>query len=242
MGTYNTAKGIDVIILCGGRGKRLRAIVNDRPKPMAEFDQRPFLSILMEYVASFGFQRFILCTGYMAETIRKYYSASSLPWEILFSEEKKALGTGGAIKRAESLIRSDPFIVMNGDSFCRLDLDKFVNFHLKKRALLSIALVDSKNNKNCGKVILDETQRIIRFKEKAISTVKHFNSVGIYLMDKDFFSYMKKGNKFSLEYDLFPCIIDKRCYGFKQDADLIDFGTPIGYKRAQYLFSKGPIR
>ncbi len=54
------ARGIDVVILCGGKGERLRSIVKDLPKSMAEFAQRPFLSILMEYVASFGFQRFIL--------------------------------------------------------------------------------------------------------------------------------------------------------------------------------------
>ncbi len=241
MSRYESVRGIDVVILCGGRGKRLRAVLNDRPKSMAEFGQQPFLSIIMEYVASFGFKRFILCTGYMGEIIRKYYSTRLLPWEILYSQEKKTLGTGGAIKKAEGLIESNPFLVMNGDSFCQINFYKFIDFHFKKKALLSIVLARD-NNKNCGKVTLDNAERIIGFEEKAISKDKCFNNVGIYLMDRAIFSLIEKRKRFSLEYDIFPFILNERCYGFRQKLDLIDIGTPNEYRRARQLFLKGYFR
>ncbi|MEW6008099.1 MAG: sugar phosphate nucleotidyltransferase [Candidatus Omnitrophota bacterium] len=240
MSNYTNPSKIDVVILCGGEGKRLSSILKDRPKPMAVFGNRPFLSLLMEYVSSFGFSRFILCTGYKGDFIKRYYCAHSLPWEVLYSQEEKPLGTGGAIKKAKNLIRSNPFLVMNGDAFLSLNLGKFINFHLRKKALLSLALVDKCNNRNFGKVILDNRQRIIVFREKTKVEIENFYSAGTYLMDRDIFSFMPRRRVISLEHDFFPKIVlmDKRCYGFKQNFELVDFGTPNGYRRAKQLFSK----
>lgn len=232
---------IDVVILCGGEGKRLRPIISGRPKPMCEFGGRPFLSILMEYIASFGFRRFILCTGYMGGMVKKYYSAKKWPWEAVFSQERIALGTGGAVKKAYSLIKSSSFLVMNGDSFCRLKLDKFKDFHFKKKALLSIALTDASKDKNCGKVILNSSQRIVNFTEKGKAVNKFFANTGIYFMDKKIFSLMPEKKEFSLEYNFFPSITGQRCYGFKRKVRLIDFGTISGYRNALHLLSQGYI-
>jgi D-glycero-alpha-D-manno-heptose 1-phosphate guanylyltransferase len=235
-------KEIDVLILCGGKGERLKAVVSDRPKPMAEFNSEPFLSVLMRYVSGFGFRRFILCTGHMGDVIKKYYSSARLPWEIVYSEEDKPFGTGGAIKKASRLIKSEDFLVMNGDSFCQLDLDRFLDFHLKKKALVSIALVSGDKDKNYGKVGLDSSQQITSFEEKADPLAGQFISSGVYFMSKDIFSSMEKREDFSLEYDIFPSVIKSmRCYGFKQDMAVVDFGTPVNYERAKKLFSDDKI-
>ena len=86
---------IDVVLLCGGFGTRLKTVVHDRPKPMAEINDRPFLDILIDYVSDYGFKRFILCTGHKGDVIRKYYEAKNTQKIFLFSEEKEPLGTGG---------------------------------------------------------------------------------------------------------------------------------------------------
>lgn len=234
-------KDIDTVILCGGRGQRLRSLVSGRPKPMCEFGGRPFLSMLMEYAAVFGFRRFILCAGYRGGMIKKYYETNPLPWETLICLEKKALGTGGAVKNAQRFIRSNPFLVMNADSFAAIPLDKFLDFHLGKKALFSLALVKGSGNKNTGKVTLNQSRRILRFEEKKIVSARCFNSAGIYLMDKSIFSLIKSPGKFSLEYDLFPCLVNKRCFGYARKAGLIDFGTPDEYQKAQRLFVKGVL-
>jgi len=230
---------IDIIILCGGLGKRLRPVISDRPKPMAEINKQPFLDILIEYVTSYGFKRFILCIGYKGSIIKKHYEETSKPLEILFSEEKEPLGTGGAIKKAESLIQSNPFLVMNGDSFCKLNLLDFLNSHIVNKALLSVALIKTRHNQNCGKVILDRNQRIVEFDEKGKSQAESFSSAGSYLMEKEIFSMMGDKKIISLEYDLFPSLLSKACYGYVVNEDLIDIGTPRNYKKAKQVFCGG---
>lgn len=234
-------KDIDVIILCGGKGERIHLFISDRPKPMAEFGGRPFLSMLVEYASSFAFTRFILCTGYLSAVIEEYYRKKPKGLEVICCHERQSLGTGGAIKGAKRLIRSNPFLVLNGDSFARVDLAKFLNFHLSKKALVSVALVKSRGSRNSGKVVLDADQRILRFDEKNTSGSNTFDNVGMYFMDCAIFSMMKKKKKISFEYDLFPKLTKKDFFGFKQGGRLIDFGTPQTYQEAKRIFAKGRL-
>lgn len=234
-------KDIDVVILCGGKGKRIRSLISDRPKPMAEFGGRPFLSMLMEYVSGFGFNRFILAAGYLSDAIEAYYEKTDNRYEVICCVEKQSLGTGGAIKAAKRLIQSSPFLVLNGDSFARVDLADFLKFHLSKKALVSAVLVKSRGSINSGKVALGKDQRILRFDEKKASGRGTFDSAGMYLMDYSIFTMMEKKNKFSLEYDLFPRLIKKDFYGFKQNTPLIDFGIPQAYREARRIFATGTL-
>lgn len=232
-------KSVDTLILCGGKGERLRSIVSDRPKPMATFGDEPFLSILMKYASGFGFRRFILSTGFMKEKIKDYYDSKTFPWQILYSQEEEPLGTGGAVKKALGLIKSDFFLVMNGDSFCRVDLCAFVDFHLANKAPASVVLVKNADKSNCANITLDSSGRIVEFKEKTSSVNSAWLNAGIYIFRKEAFSLVGTKEKFSLEYDFFPQLIAKAdCFGFKQDLKLVDIGTVPGYKEAQNIFSK----
>ena len=226
----------DVLILVGGQGSRLRRIVGDKPKPMADVGGRPFLDILIKYILGYGFGRIILCTGYKASFIKEHYRKPIDGIELLFSEEKKPLGTGGAIKNAKALIQSDPFLVMNGDSFCAADLGGLVDFHKKMNALLSIVLTSSDTVKDYGSVTFDSSYRITSFCEKVSGSSKSSVNAGIYLMNTDIFSYMPRRKRFSLEYDLFPGIANNRCYGFVTEMQLTDIGTPERYEIAKGRF------
>ena len=96
-------KNIDVVILCGGLGKRFRQIRSDLPKALAAIHQRTFLDILLEQVAHYGFKKAILCIGYKGQMIKDYYCGKTLPLEITYSKEARPLGTGGALKNAPHL-------------------------------------------------------------------------------------------------------------------------------------------
>jgi NDP-sugar pyrophosphorylase family protein len=233
MNTDKIIKDTDVIILCGGLGKRLRDIVRNRPKPMLEINGRPFLDILIEYVSGFGFKRFILCAGYKGAVVEEYYKSKK--WsgiELLISKEKTPLGTGGAIKNAQRLINTSIFLVMNGDSFCRIELDKFYNFHINKRPLASIALTKVTGSKDYGSIMLDDSQRIISFKEKAEADGESTINAGLYIFDKEALDLMPPNKNFSLEYDFFPDNIDKGLYGYMTKGLFIDIGTPERHKKA----------
>jgi len=229
-------KKIDVVILSGGQGMRLRKIISDRPKPMVEINQRPFLDMVINYISKYGFRRFILCVGYMAEVIQSYYLKKAGPQEILFSYEDKPLGTAGAVKNAERLILSSPFLVMNGDSFCAVDVSRFFDFHLKKGALLSMVVVGTEDTKDYGLVTLDDSDRIIRFAEKKRKKEKAFINTGIYLFEKDILSLIPSSTKYSLEHDLFPKLVGQEFYGYITEAKLIDIGTPKRYAQARRYF------
>lgn len=234
MTVFNTGCA-DVVILCGGMGTRLKAVVDDRPKPMAQIENRPFIDILIGHVSAFGFRRFILCTGYKTESIQEYYKNRKCNIEILISREQELLGTGGAVKNAQPLIGSDPFLVLNGDSFLDVDLCRFGQFHLAKKALLSIALINTMDTKTYGSIKIDSTGRIVEFCEKKEKSQKGMINAGIYLFNHEVLSLMPDSGKFSLEYDFFPKIVNREMYGYLTKGLFVDIGTPQRYAQAKQL-------
>lgn len=223
---------IDVLILCGGKGERLKHIVKDRPKPMADIDGRPFLDILIKYLRGYGFRSFILCAGYKGSIIRDYYTDRCGSLKITTLIEDKPLGTGGAIKNAESFIKSDPFLVLNGDSFCRLDYLEFLKFHLGENALYSMAVVKMFGNHDGGLVYLDNKSRVKKFEEKMKSGRAGYVNAGAYFLDRRIFTIIKQDKKTSLEYDVFPKLTEELFFGYVARVGLTDIGTPDKYYKA----------
>ena len=225
---------IDVVILCGGLGKRLRPTFKG-PKVLVKIGEKTFLDILIDNLLMNGFKNIILSVGYLKEQIKNHFNCDynkSHDCLITFSEEEEPLGTGGALKKAKTQIRSNPFMVINGDSICKVNFRSFIEFHIEKKALISIVLVRSNTVQDYGSVSLDDLQKITDFNEKIAGKSDNLINAGIYLMKKEIFAYMPKQKKFSLEYELFPQIIKNRCYGFLTESELIDIGTPERYEKA----------
>ena len=230
--TKNTLSETDAVILCGGMGSRLRSVVNDRPKPMAEINDRPFLDILIDSFAEFGLRRFVLCAGYMSDIIRDYYSSSTGSRQFVISDEHKPLGTAGAIRNAAEHIRSDTFLVANGDSFCSVDLGAFYDFHSARNAFMSMVVTETQNTGDCGLVSLDDLQRIVGFEEKNQQSRSRYINAGIYLLQKGALSLIPGNTSFSLERDLFPSLINRDSYAFVTGGRLFDIGTPARFASA----------
>jgi D-glycero-alpha-D-manno-heptose 1-phosphate guanylyltransferase len=217
---------IDVVVLCGGLGTRLHRVVDDRPKPMVEINGKPFLDILIEYIAHYDFIRFILCTGYKGDFIKRYYENKNGKWKFLISEEEEPLGTAGAIKNAESFIKSDILLVVNGDSLCEIDIKEFLKFHVRKRAFISIVLTSMENPVDFGVIRLNRDQKIISYSEKVPMSGDGFVNAGIYFFNRKVLKEIPSDEKLSLEYDIFPRILDKGAYGYVTKKVLLDIGTP----------------
>jgi D-glycero-alpha-D-manno-heptose 1-phosphate guanylyltransferase len=221
---------IDVAIICGGLGKRLREAVPDRPKPMAEVGGRPFLDMLIEYVSGFGFRRFVLCTGYRGEMIEEHYAGRD-DLEFVFSREDEPLGTGGALKHAGPLIRSRAFIAMNGDSLCSMDMKGLLDFYGAHGATATIALVRPKAEAEYGAVAIDPEGRVTSFTEKQKSEA--YINAGVYMFPREVLGLIPEGREYSLEYELFPSMLERGVYGYVTGAELIDIGTAERYAGAQ---------
>ena len=231
-------KDIDVFILCGGLGKRLRSVSKGRPKPMVLLGKEPFINILINYLVSLGFKRFILGLGYKADYFARYFKNREPEGiKIKFSNESSPLGTGGALKNAQRIIKSNPFFVLNGDSFSEFNPQKFLKFHKLKRSRVSMLLKCVKDTKDYGTVRIDKRSRLIGYNEK--SGQGCLINTGVYIFDRRIFSRMPKAKKFSLERDFFPLLVKDGFFGYKSSGYFVDIGTPERFKKAkQYILRK----
>jgi NDP-sugar pyrophosphorylase family protein len=224
------------LVLAGGTGTRLRGIIKDRPKPMARVGDKPFLEYLVLQLRRYDLTDILFCTGYLGEQIKNYFEDGSR-WgvHILYSQEKKPLGTGGAIKLAQRYIIEENFLVMNGDSFLNADLTKLITYHLKRKLLATLALTRFDNIERYGAVdVNNENGEIKRFVEKRAhsKSMPWLINAGIYVLRKEIFDYIPDG-KVSLEQEVFPQLIGKGFAGVPIDGFFIDIGSPEDYKRIQ---------
>src|SRR5271169_2564509 len=102
----------DVVILAGGLGKRLSSVTGGVQKVLAKINGQPFLEILIDYIASQGGRRFILCAGHGSEEVEAYFKNKYKDREIIISKEESPLGTGGAIKQGSQHVKTNQFLAM----------------------------------------------------------------------------------------------------------------------------------
>ena len=233
---------IDVAILCGGSGNRLRSAIGESQKVMAKMGESPFLDFLLNDLIDQGFKRFILMTGYKAEAVEEYYRRKKSGAQFEFSRETQPLGTGGALKNAGRLIQSDPFICMNGDSFCSLNYKDLIRFFCSKNSPGAIAVSKIDDKKDYGTIILDDSRRIVGFKEKikdpsATGNALYANA-GVYCLSRGIFKFMPDAKKFSLETDFFPALTKEKIFGFETKGNFLDIGTPERFQKARQSILK----
>ncbi len=223
---------MDAVILCGGKGTRLKSVVSDRPKPMAALNEKPFLELVINYAAGFGFRRFILCAGYMGELIEAHFAEARGDYEVVVAREAEPLDTAGAVKNAEHLIRTPRFLVMNGDSICNTDLRAFAAFHAAKKAVASVAVTKVDSPGAFGSIVKDENGRLLAFREKTGAGTGYANA-GIYIFEKTALAAVPAGVRYSMEKDFFPALAaGGGVYAYETAGRIFDIGTPEGYKEA----------
>lgn len=225
----------DVVILCGGLGTRLGSVVKDRPKPLAAIGDRPFMDILLKSVFDQGFKRVILAVGHMKNQFIRRYSGDE---RILFSEEEKPLGTGGAVMKAMNLVKSRSFVVMNGDCHSEADLKKIIAEHSENKPLITMALARMDDVSDYGSVSMDESKRILAFREKLPQKSPGLINAGIYVFDREISKYAPNKASFSLETELFPTIPEGKFYGHVIGGEVLDIGTPERYYSAEEKLNK----
>jgi len=224
---------LDVVILCGGLGTRFREVDENTPKVLANIKDEPFLKLLLNYLIAQKLKRFVLCTGYKSEMVEEYLKAeySDDAIELVFSKEDEPLGTGGAVKHARDKIQSACFFVLNGDCFVPLTYEAFFQFHKQRQALASLVAAPIDNSDDFGGLEFSD-DKVDAFLEKN-DAPSEFVNAGVYCFSKEVFEIFPQENKFSLEYDVFPKLIEKNLYGFKSDSTFYDIGTPERFQFAQ---------
>ncbi len=225
---------VDLVILCGGKGSRLKNLTKNIPKPLLKINKTTFLDKIIQKYQRLNFNKIYFLAGFRGEKIRKRYHnkiINSIPCEVIV--EKTPLGTAGCLYLIKNKVKNK-FILVNADSYIDYDQIKFLNFN---------------NKKFIGKILL--TKNLNYLENKKLSNLNIKNKVvflnkksgkimnaGVYLFNKKIFNFIKK--KFvSLENEVLPELIKRRkLCGQISKGKFIDIGILKNYNIAKNKFFK----
>jgi len=207
-----------VVILCGGRGTRLKQETEVRPKPLVEIGGRPILWHIMKIYAYYGFSEFVLCLGYKGRMIKEYFlnyemMASDLTlklgsndikthnqsrerdWIITFAETGEEAQTGARVKRVEKYIEDDLFMLTYGDAVANINIKNLLEFHKSHGKIGTITGVHPSSR--FGELVIKGRQ-VMQFTEKP-QIKEGFINGGFFVFNKKFFNYLKDNDNCYLE-------------------------------------------
>ncbi|MGH9534135.1 MAG: sugar phosphate nucleotidyltransferase [Terriglobales bacterium] len=229
----------EAAILCGGFGTRLAGLQFGLPKPMLPVGGQPLLAGLVAALARQGVARIVLCTGQGREPIRAFFAARDCGAEVLFSEETEPLGTAGALRLALPLLRTDPLLALNGDSWAPFDLSALVARQTETSADIALVAARADDRGDAGSLLLDERGRVRAFAEKRTVPSARLHSAGIYLMRRRVIEAIPAGRAVSLEREILPLYLDGRMAALTVSGPVVDIGTPERLAEAQAAAAQG---
>ena len=224
---------MEAIILAGGKGTRLKSVVFDRPKPLADVNGQPFLAILMNYLIEQGCHHFVLATGYKHEMIRSQFGHYYQGIPITYSEEMQPLGTGGAVINAQKkLVRKEPFLVLNGDTFFPINLPQLKKRFHKTKSDVTIALSKTLEGGRYGAAEQDD-QGIIKLTSKKAGIGESANG-GVFMVGPTKLKSIRNIDlPWEFEANFLPALaaLGARITGLTFNEPFIDIGVPRDYSR-----------
>lgn len=225
---------MQALLLAGGLGTRLRSVVDDRPKPMALVEGKPFLYYLVEHLKKNGITDVIFAVGYKGSMIEEYFGdGREFGIKVSYSYEKEQLGTAGAIKNAIKYINEEYFLVLNADTFYNMEYGGLWDIGEQSESKMVLVLREVEDSSRYGVVTLNGS-RITGFNEKAQGNGKALINGGVYLMSKSLLDEIPEG-KCSLENEMIPLWLNKdyKLSAYINGGYFIDIGIPEDYFRFQ---------
>lgn len=229
-------ESVELAILCGGRGVRLKPLTNDIPKALVPIQGRPMLDHIVAFFAERGFNRCTLCVGYKAECIRDHFAQSLHHGDFRFSDMGEA---ASMLKRLWALRQTERerLMIVYGDTFINLDLQQLFAHHRLSGALATIVTAEIRNP--FGVIHFDSEYHVESFLEKPVS--HHY--IGCFVMERDAFQLMDE-TMLSLPdgeglISFFHALIAKRTLSaFPHSGLQITFNTEIERQRAEKVLGE----
>jgi len=217
---------MQVVVLAGGIGSRLRPWTNSVPKPLLPMLDRTLLEQVIYTVPSDLIDEVVVAGGYKVDMIKSYFDSIDCDFDIRIVNESEPLGTGGALGNCRDVV-SDTFACFNGDIISSLDVGKLLALHKSNGGIGTLGLWEVDDPTRFGIVGVDGENKITKFKEKPkpAEVFSNLINAGSYIFEEDIFDYMPEG-KHSLERDVFPKLAEiRQLNGMQFDGYFIDAGT-----------------
>ncbi|MEJ7618607.1 MAG: NDP-sugar synthase [Pyrinomonadaceae bacterium] len=238
---------MQALILAGGKGTRLRPLTVYTPKPIVPICNRPFLLYQVDTLRRAGITDITLSLSYQPQKIEQQLGdGSAYGVKIKYTVEPQPLGTAGAYKFAEELIR-EPTVVFNGDILTDLDLGAVIAQHRETKATATIVLTPVENPSAYGLVETAADRSVRRFLEKPKIDEISVNTInaGTYVLEPHVLDLIPAGENYSFEYNLFPDLLARGESFFAHVPDKsywIDIGTPARYLQVHYDLMANRVR
>ena len=228
------------MILAAGFGTRLKPLTLSLPKPMFPVLNRPLLEHTLNLLSSQGIQDIIVNVHHLPEKIIDYFgNGSDFGVRLQFSQEEEILGTAGGLKKTQSFLEEETFLVINSDVLADIDLKNVLSFHKEKKSCLTLVVRKDSQPEKYKPIELANDGRITRFVDASIknppATTQRVMFTGIQIMEPEIFSRIPPGKFFGTAEDVFPKMIEKGLpvYGTLHEKYWIDMGTRETYIQAQ---------
>ena len=219
---------IDLVILAGGKGSRIKKFLNNKPKPLAIFNKKYFLNYIINSLSKYNFENIYILTKFKSQKIfRIYHKKNKNLTKIICVKEKKFMDTGGALNVLKKKVND--FILVNGDTIFDIDIIQLIKTH-KKNYLGVMSVIKKKiNNDKLNNIKLTK-KNIVNFSNK-----NNLTNGGIYFFKKKFLKYVP--NKIcSLENNILNKLIkENKILGKKFNNFFIDIGSKDNFSKAEKL-------
>ncbi|TLZ78203.1 MAG: NDP-sugar synthase [Methanobacteriota archaeon] len=225
---------MQLVIIAGGLGTRLRPLTLHRPKALVPLVDRPQIAHILDALPP-SCDEVIVAVNYMFEQVRDFFRERQFGVAVRVVEEPVPLGTAGAIKSLQRWLNG-PFAVYNGDVVDTIEFDRLVAAHEKAQGIATIAVWPVDDPSAYG-VVAVEKGRITRFVEKPAKGEAPSNLVnaGRYVFEPRVLDLIEAGHAVSLEREVFPRLIEHGVFPYRYEGFWSDAGTLPNYLNAQRL-------
>lgn len=202
-----------VVILAGGLGTRLSEETKLIPKPMVEIGGKPILWHIMKIYSHYGFNDFIILTGYKSHIIKDYFvhyyqqysditvdmqnnsveihRIKTEPWKVTMLYTGQDTMTGGRIKKAQEYIGNEPFLLTYGDGVSDVNIDDLIKSHKDSGKIVTMTAVQPSGR--FGALVIKDDNMITSFMEKPKGDESWING-GFFVCEPQVFDYIPNGD------------------------------------------------
>jgi dTDP-glucose pyrophosphorylase len=222
---------VDVLIMAGGRGERLKPLTDTTPKPLLKVGEKPIIEHNIDRLNTYGIDDIWISVRYLGQQLVDYFQdGSEKDLRINYVWEENSLGTAGALALVNNFIH-DHVLMMNSDLLTNIDFENFYLFFEEQHADFAVACIPYQIN--IPYAVMETQEKIVTgFKEKP--TYTHYSNAGIYLMKREVLKFIPKNQSFNAT-DLMELLIhnNKKVVAYPLVGYWLDIGKHEDFEKAQ---------